>query len=76
MELMVHVRRPPWLGKEDGSVGMWGKYQVGSVRLLFLSGVPPLQEEETVKWSGASLDSASSGCHHLDMTKSRHATRW
>ena len=34
--------------------------------LPFLCGVPPLQKEEMVKCPGASLDSASSGCHHLE----------
>ena len=53
--------------KEDGSVLTWDKDHVGSDGLPFLSGEPPLQKEEMVKCPGVSLDSASSGCHHLGM---------
>ena len=52
--------------KDDGSVVTWDKAHVGSDGLPFLSGEPPLQKEEMVKCPGASLDSASSGCHHLE----------
>ena len=42
------------------------KIHVGSDGLPFLSGEPPLQKEEIHKCPGASVDSASSGCHHLE----------
>ena len=50
--------------KEDGSVVTCDQDHVGSDGLPFLSGEPPLQKEEMVKCPCASLDSASSGCHH------------
>ena len=51
--------------KEDGSLVTWDKDHVGADGLPFLSGEPPLQEE-MVECPCASLDSASSGCHHLE----------
>ena len=65
-ELMGSRFSPSTAGQGRWLRRPWDKDHIGSDFFPFLSGEPPLQKEEMVKCPCASLDSASSGCHHLD----------